>query len=141
MDESVAVGESRSEGQITKPVCKFFNLRPVKMRSSYSGDVLLKRISHLYLENCKCFSKILLWTLACFPFFQGAVSFVCWNLGYLCFGYLTSTWHLFAFQELICNRVYSIFIAMTLSLVIWHNTLAFMATLTHQSIPFGVMME
>ena len=96
--QPTAAVQSRSKGQMTKPICKVFDLQCIKMSGCYSKVIILKRLDNLNLENCKWFSKILLWILACFPTFLCAASFSHGNSGYL-----TITWYSPAFPELFCQ--------------------------------------
>ena len=96
--QPTAAVQSRSKGQMTKPICKVFDLQCIKMSGCYSKVIILKRLSNLNLENCKWFSKILLWILASFPTFLCAASFSHGNSGYL-----TITWYSPAFPELFCQ--------------------------------------
>ena len=96
--QPTAAVESRSKGQMTKPICKVFDLQCIKMSGCYSKVIILKRLSNLNLENCKWFSKILLWILACFLTFLCAASFSHGNSSYL-----TITWYSPAFPELFCQ--------------------------------------
>lgn len=49
--QPTAAVESRSKGQMTKPICKFFDLQCTKMSGCYSKVIILKRLSNLNLES------------------------------------------------------------------------------------------
>ena len=49
--QPTAAVESRSKGQMTKPVCKFFDLQCTKMSGCYSKVIILKRLSKLNLQS------------------------------------------------------------------------------------------
>ena len=116
---------------MTKPVYKFFDLQPIKISGSYYRDIILKRVLNLNFENCKWFSKIVLWHLYVFhlSFFRGN------------FGYLAVTWYLSAFPNLFCQPHTCHFFGPC----VWRDTQScnlvdFVATLISLYV-FGVMVE
>lgn len=100
--QSRAAGDSRSEGETTTSVCKVFCLQLWRWAASTLG-LWFGRGYLTCSESCPWLSKMLPWALACSPSFQCAASSSRWHSSRLGFGDLTSTWYLFAFEELPCR--------------------------------------
>lgn len=137
--QSTAAGESRPEGHMTKPVCKFIFLQPVKVWGSYSrewfeeGIWLFKKIVSVFQRHYHRYLYVFYLSIAQCPS----------SIGIL----VISLWLSYLHMVLVClsrtglsMEVYCIFMAcifsITLRFVILYSTLDFITILTYQCILF-----